>query len=82
MDSSLGISHYYLASDKGLLKNASFSKVSLGPEARVLNLAAQAYDTSDGQGLRFWEPMEVNMELFGAPYHHLCQIPHAHTFHP
>ena len=67
-DAAIGRYHYYMASDKGLLKNVNFSKESLGPEARVLNIAAAATDNSVKTGMRFWEPYTVDMELFGTPY--------------
>lgn len=33
-----------------------------------MNLASAAHDNSDNTGLRFWEPMTIDMDLFGTPY--------------
>ena len=66
-DAALGIYHYYLSRDKGLLKKCSFAKESMGPEIRVMNVAAAASDP-ENKGLRFWEPYNVTVELFGQPY--------------
>jgi len=67
MDNSFGIMHYFLSRDRGFLKSANFTKGSI-PRSREINVAGSlnAQNTMSPK-TGFWEPFNLEAELFGNP---------------
>lgn len=66
-DQKLGIMHYYIARDRGFVKEAQFVKEGI-PYAREINVA-ESYNAKQSHTPKtaFWEPFNVNLEMFGNP---------------
>ena len=67
LDRKYGIMHYYLSRDRGFLKSASFKKSPI-KFLRELNVAASMNQSTSVRPVTFlWNPMSIDMELFGNP---------------
>jgi hypothetical protein len=67
VDEDFGIQHYYLARDRGLLKTATFTKQGVPRSREILVAGSMDTSTNSRPQTAFWEPFNVNMELFGDP---------------
>jgi hypothetical protein len=65
-DAQLGIIHYGLARDRGLLKNCSFKKSEI-PYGRELYMAGASADQDTLNTNKLWNVYNADMTLFGNP---------------
>ncbi len=66
-DAIFGIPHFYMASEKGPLKEAAFTKGSLPMSREIQYAASQDTKNTTKPKTMFWQPFSANMELFGSP---------------